>query len=50
MGGSTLLELEQERSKSEKFIVIKEAYEVLQSLETKRLYDVFIGNTKQEAS
>ena len=47
--GSTLKELEQEREKSEKFIAIKEAYEVLQNPESKRLYDAFIGNTKQEA-
>jgi DnaJ-class molecular chaperone len=45
--GSTLKELEQEREKSEKFIVIKEAYEVLQNPESKRLYDAFIGNIKQ---
>ena len=45
--GSTLKELEQEREKSEKFIAIKEAYEVLQNPESKRLYDTFIGNTKQ---
>lgn len=45
--GSTLKELEQEREKSEKFIAIKEAYEVLQNPESKRLYDAFIGNIKQ---
>jgi len=42
--GKSLQELERERELNEKFILIKEAYEVLHNPETKKRYDSYIGN------
>ena len=45
--GMSLQELEHERDLNEKFILIKEAYEVLHNPETKKRYDSYIGNNPE---
>ena len=42
--GKTLRQIEYEKEQNEKFILIKEAYEVLHNPESKRRYDSYIGN------
>ena len=43
--GKTLRQIEYEKEQNEKFILIKEAYEVLHNPESKRRYDSYIGNS-----